>query len=291
MDGLGAQSVTMQEVRKADPSQVRQLWPSQGGQSLVEIALVFPFILLLLAGLVEVGHYVNTYLTVLDASREAARYAADLDPDIPSGDDFDASDHPDECGGPIGGANGPDSEACLRLACEESGYFFRQSACLVSTNLQDLELDLSNEHNDVVISVVAVISTTANVTITERLPPVNPACTQDQEIYGSSASCTTTYCCRDECSWSWTNDVYSGTILAGSGQDSQFTCSGLAQRLDAGVSKVRRQNAFVIVEVYYEHELALNLPIISQVIPDPIEIRAYSFMPVSAAEPTPTPVP
>jgi hypothetical protein len=47
----------------------------------------------------------------------------------------------------------------------------------------------------------------------------------------------------------------------------------------------------VIVEVFYEHELALNLPIISDVIPDPIQIRAYSVMPVSAAEPTPTLVP
>lgn len=281
----------MQKTIKGDPSQMRLFWSLQGGQSLVEIALVFPFILLLLAGLVEVGHYVNTYLTVLDASREAARYAADLYPDFPPEDDFEATDHPDECGGPVGSANGPDSEACMRLACQESGYFFRKGACLVSTNLQDLELDLSDEHNDVVISVVAVISTTASLTITERLPPVNSACTQDRETYGTRATCTTTYCCRDECSWSWTNDVYSGTILAGTGQDSRFTCSGVAQLLNSGVNRTRRQNAFVVVEVYYEHELALNLPIISQVIPDPIWIQAYSLMPVSAAEPTPTLVP
>jgi hypothetical protein len=279
----------MKKAIERDSSRIRPFRSLQRGQSLVEIALVFPFILLLLAGLIEVGHYVNTYLTVLDASREAARYAADLNPDIPSRDDFDPSEHPIECGGPVGSANGPDSEACLRLSCEESGYFFRKSACLVSTNLQ--ELDLSNENNDVVISVVAVISTTGNLTITERLPPINPACTQDDWIYGEGATCSTTYCCEDACAWSWTNNVYSGTILAGTGQASRFTCSELAQLLNSNSNGTRRQNGFVIVEVFYEHELALNLPIISQVIPDPIEIRAYSVMPVSAAEPTPTPVP
>jgi hypothetical protein len=281
----------MKTAIKGDSSRIRWFRPLQRGQTLVEIALVFPFVLLLLAGLIEVGHYVNTYLTVLDASREAARYAADLNPDFPARDDFDPADHPLACGGPVGSANGPDSEACLRLSCEETRYFFRKSACLVSTNLQALDLDLSNENNDVVISVAAVISTTEGLTITERLPPINSACTRDEETYRERATCSTTYCCRDACVWSWTNNVYSGTILAGTGQASHFTCDELAQLLNSGSHRTRRQNGFVIVEVFYEHELALNLPIISQVIPDPIEIRAYSIMPVSAAEPTPTPVP
>jgi hypothetical protein len=278
----------MRKTIERDFSRTRLFRSFQRGQSLVEIALVFPFILLLLAGLVEVGHYVNTYLTLLDASREAARFAADLDPRNPWGDNFDRSVHPDACGGPVGSPNGPGSEACLRLGCEMTKFFFHNAACLVSTNLQGLELDLSREHNDVVISIVAVISTTGDLAITERLPPVNPACTPDEGYYGT---CATTSCCEDECSWSWTNDVYSGTVLAGTGQDSRFTCSDLADLLNSGPNRTRRQNGFVIVEVYYEHSLALNLPIISDVIPQPIRMRAYSVMPVSAAEPTPTPVP
>jgi len=278
----------MRKAIEGDLSRPRLFGSFQRGQSLVEIALVFPFILLLLAGLVEVGHYVNTYLTLLDASREAARYATDLDPRNPWVDNFDRSAHPDVCGGAVGSANGPDSEACLRLGCETTGYLFHKGACLVSTNLQQLELDLSNEHYDVVISIVAVISATESLTITERLPAVNPVCTPDEGFYGT---CATTSCCEDECSWSWTNDVYSGTILAGTGQDSRFTCSELADLLNSGPNRTRRQNGFVIVEVYYEHSLALNLPIISDVIPEPIRMRAYSVMPVSAAEPTPTPVP
>jgi Flp pilus assembly protein TadG len=45
----------------------------ESGQSLVEFALVLPVFLLLLAGLVEVGDSLNSYLTVIDASRDAAR--------------------------------------------------------------------------------------------------------------------------------------------------------------------------------------------------------------------------
>ena len=46
---------------------------------MVEMALAFPILLLILAGTLEVGKYFNDYLTILDATREAARYAADGD--------------------------------------------------------------------------------------------------------------------------------------------------------------------------------------------------------------------
>jgi Flp pilus assembly protein TadG len=45
---------------------------------MVEMALAFPILLLILAGTLEVGKYFNDYLTVLDATREA-RYAANGD--------------------------------------------------------------------------------------------------------------------------------------------------------------------------------------------------------------------
>ena len=60
---------------------MRSLWawrrrgkkPGQSGQSLVELSLVLPIFLMLLAGLVEIGDALNSYLTVIDASRDAAR--------------------------------------------------------------------------------------------------------------------------------------------------------------------------------------------------------------------------
>ena len=35
------------------------------GQSLVELTFVFPILLLMLAGLIEVGYYINNYLTAV----------------------------------------------------------------------------------------------------------------------------------------------------------------------------------------------------------------------------------
>jgi hypothetical protein len=43
------------------------------GQSLVEFALTGPILLFLFLGLVELGHGLNSYLTVLASSRDAAR--------------------------------------------------------------------------------------------------------------------------------------------------------------------------------------------------------------------------
>lgn len=50
------------------------------GQSLVEFAILLPLVLLMLSGLIEFGIMLNYYLDVIDAAREAARFAADADP-------------------------------------------------------------------------------------------------------------------------------------------------------------------------------------------------------------------
>jgi Flp pilus assembly protein TadG len=44
------------------------------GQTLVELALVLPILLLLLFGIIEFGRILNAYIMVSNASREAARY-------------------------------------------------------------------------------------------------------------------------------------------------------------------------------------------------------------------------
>lgn len=43
------------------------------GQSMVELALTIPVLLLLLVGVVEVGNALNAYMTVVDAARDGAR--------------------------------------------------------------------------------------------------------------------------------------------------------------------------------------------------------------------------
>lgn len=50
------------------------------GQSLVEFAILLPVLLIMLSGLIEFGIMLNYYLDLIDAAREAARWAADADP-------------------------------------------------------------------------------------------------------------------------------------------------------------------------------------------------------------------
>lgn len=50
------------------------------GQSLVELALFFPMILMMLSGLVEFGFVLNEYLNLMDGPREGARFGVDLSP-------------------------------------------------------------------------------------------------------------------------------------------------------------------------------------------------------------------
>jgi len=49
-------------------------------QSLVEFAISLPIILILLTGVVEFGFALNFYLSLLDATRESARFYSDQDP-------------------------------------------------------------------------------------------------------------------------------------------------------------------------------------------------------------------
>jgi len=56
-------------------------------QSLVEFAITLPVLLLLFSGLVEFGFALNYYLSLLDATRESARYYSNFDPFLPDGTD------------------------------------------------------------------------------------------------------------------------------------------------------------------------------------------------------------
>ncbi len=59
------------------------------GQSLVELAIFFPIILMMLSGLVEFGFMLNQYLNLMDGPREGARYAVDVSPFLDPTDNDD----------------------------------------------------------------------------------------------------------------------------------------------------------------------------------------------------------
>ena len=58
-------------ARSASPSRHTR------AQSLVETAILLPFLLLILSGLIEFGFLLNRYLVLLDAVRNAARFSSD----------------------------------------------------------------------------------------------------------------------------------------------------------------------------------------------------------------------
>lgn len=48
-------------------------------------------------------------------------------------------------------------------------------------------------------------------------------------------------------------------------------------------------SGFVLIELYYEYDMVLGLPWIRAFVPDPVVLYAYSIMPNTTVEPTPTP--
>lgn len=53
----------------------RQTWRSETGAELIEFMLVFPMLILLVAGIVDFGMLLRTYEVVVNAAREGARVA------------------------------------------------------------------------------------------------------------------------------------------------------------------------------------------------------------------------
>jgi len=69
---------------KENPTQQGKRRKSRG-QSLVEIAIAFPVLIMLFTGVVEFGFILNYYLSLLDATRESARFWSGADPFLADG--------------------------------------------------------------------------------------------------------------------------------------------------------------------------------------------------------------
>lgn len=93
---------------------------------MVEMALALPILLLLLAGAVEIGMYYNTYTTLTDATREAARYSA----------------------------NGTPTSQDSITDCSVTEDFFRKAACLTMQNLPGIKFDPVRD--DIVVSLILI---------------------------------------------------------------------------------------------------------------------------------------
>ena len=66
----------MKSILRATYSTLRNKSLKQKGQGMVEFALTFPILLMLILGIMEFGRLMFTYTSVITAAREAARYGA-----------------------------------------------------------------------------------------------------------------------------------------------------------------------------------------------------------------------
>lgn len=67
-------------MRRRMFSRIQRRFGSGRGQSLVEFTILLPVLLIMISGLIEFGFMLNYYLDLIDAAREAARWAAGDDP-------------------------------------------------------------------------------------------------------------------------------------------------------------------------------------------------------------------
>ena len=226
------------------------------GQSFVELAIVLPLLLFLLIAFVEVGAIIYNYLSLMDVVREAARFAADRDPEILNGD---MSSYP------------------LSACADDALHYYLDTACvIIGTNFnQDIELDPATD--DVAISIFTI----AGNNVADRKP-------NDADGVWSLYSDNWTKNCDgslNSLTPFFPQGVGDGWVAytiptVGVGTPTpNIPAGGLS---DKGI---------VLVEVYYCHHQLLNLPLISDIIPNPVPLHAFAVMPAPKAAPTPTPLP
>jgi hypothetical protein len=227
---------------------------------MVEMALAFPILLLVLVGTIEIGKYFNDYLTLLDATREGARYAAD-------GDYAHAVEPP-----------------LVSNSCDDDVY--RQAACLVIQNMHGIKFNPATD--DIVVSAVSV-GTDGQVKY--RFPR---ACTDPVPPTGMYQLCNSNVS-TSEHGWSYCKNV----IQQGSPDPEVDNYRGPCQETASRISNAQIQadmgtsmpnSGMVIAEIYYTHHQFLGLiPPGLAFLPDQVRMYAYTIMPMPSAAPLTSP--
>ncbi len=154
----------------------------QTGQSLVELALITPILIVLIMGLVEVGWFANNYLILLEVSRVGARNGTVLTGELdPLAWNYNASIHYEITMPPVGETGPYNSRNCANVTAYPGFYNFL--TCLMERSLAPLELticdpsapsaprDLTTCRDDIVVSAFSLqaIDNTA-VTLNNPVP-------------------------------------------------------------------------------------------------------------------------
>jgi hypothetical protein len=227
------------------------------GQSFVELAIVLPLLLFLLIAFVEVGAIIYDYLSLLDAVREAARFAADRDPEVLTGD---MSSYP--------------FSACV----DDALHYYLDTACVIIGIDFNQDITLDPATDDIAISIFTI----DNNVVADRKP--NDA-DKVWSLYSDNwtKNCDGTFRSNTPFFPQLKNDAWVDVPPPTSGPGTPTP--------EPGAPGGPTDKGIVLVEVYYCHDQLLNLPLISDLLPNPVPLHAFAVMPAPRAAPTPTPLP
>lgn len=292
------------------------------GQSLVELTLVMPLLILLLLGLMEIGWLASNFLVLLDVTRSAGRFGATNDPlQWATGEEHNLERM--DCDTTDGGSFADvDGQVFLPITDTSHlpGFFvdgadspigyYDGVACAVVKNMAPLVFDPTKD--DVAVSVFAYVvqdfGSGAEVRITGRFParqnecdnePYDPFDANRNHSYDMAEDQFRMYDGAEETSPLDNDENVRGFVLTGHHQvdgvpgciGSEFSTEEIETLLN-GVSALENEhspnNGLLVVEIFWHHRQLLQLRWF-QIIGDNFEIHAWAMFPVTAVEPTATP--
>jgi hypothetical protein len=295
------------------------------GQSLVEMTLIMPILLVMLLGLIEIAWLANHFLILMDVTRSAARFGATGDPlDWPDGEEHNLERM--DCDTLDGGSyvDFPDNHVFLPItdrshlpgvfvdgADSPIGYF-DGVACAAVQNMAPLIFDTTKD--DLAVSVFAFVSedidTDGNVEIriTGRFParqnecsnePYDPFDVNHNGSYDPREDQGRMYDGVEEVGPADNDENIRGYVLTGHHEvsdapgciGSEFSTQEVEDLLN-GASTEENQytpnNGLLLVEMFWHHRQLLQLRWFTA-IGDNFELHVWSMYPVTAVEPTATP--
>ncbi|MEJ5203114.1 MAG: TadE family protein [Anaerolineales bacterium] len=232
-------------------------------QSLLELALILPVLLIMLLGLAEVAVFIGRYLDLLDLTREAARFASVRDPFTVQ------TDHSLwDCGPAAPGTEIPFdfyySTSCVFSPPRGSSLCYSPKFC----NGLNSFVAYNPATDDIVISVYTV---TNDLDVTNVWPA--PKGYWAFSDYDSDTLHNA----------NWKKDCQGNEV-----RTTPYYNEARVEEALAGLAAVKNKG-FVAVEYYFCYEQLLGLPIVTNLIPNPLRIHVYTLMPLPAAQPSPTP--
>ena len=245
---------------------------SKKAQSFLEFALVLPILLLILLGVVELTLFIGSYINLVDMTREAARFASNRDFRAQSGLTVN------KCGDQTRGLDFYYDTACI----------FSQLAGSSCTDANFCDgfnstLPLKSSEDDILISVFTETGVDQGGTevamITDQWPK-DPITGQGVPWVWSNHDTELNF--QDN----WRRDCNRLPNGSPAAANPAFTMASMQSYLN---NTAMPNKGFVVVEVDYCYHQVLNIPILSQFLPNPMKIHTYTVMPLPAAQPTPTP--